>query len=130
MFVQVLALAVLLLAAPAEVCDGRFGCVEHPPAWYDQHVVVVEAPGDGADTGCIERLRDTHIEHRLLAEVKGVETPIEVRDQTLGGVRYVAADPQRGRLILDCHMVETLASRGRRIRAAGVSTLHWSSSWR
>lgn len=130
-----LLLAALLLPASAvadedECGGGRYACAEHPPAWYAEKVRTVDHPADGADAACLKRLADASIRYRLLADVEGVHTPIEVTDDSLGLVKYVPAAGEDARLILDCHTVEVLAHLGRAIRKAGVSTLHWSSSWR
>ncbi|MFT5434049.1 MAG: hypothetical protein ACI9OJ_004762 [Myxococcota bacterium] len=72
----------------------------------------------------------TYQAHIVLTGVRGVKTPVEVTDETVGSVRYRPAGKTRPRLILDCHIVEVLAARGKAIRTAGVATFHWSSSLR
>lgn len=120
-------LAVAVAVGPAAV---NYDEAEHPISWYDNKVVSTDKPAAGADTGCIERLRKAHIEFRLLANVEGVHTPVEVVDKSLGLVKYVRAPSTKRRLILDCHTVEVLASLGRSLRKAGIATIYWSSAWR
>jgi hypothetical protein len=51
-------------ALPSE-CGGRFGCVDHPPIWYDQFITEADNPGEGWDTECLARLKAAHIKHTL-----------------------------------------------------------------
>jgi len=121
--------AVLILVASTAAATS-YDNVDHPPSWYDKQVVSIDAPAAGSNGNCVDRLRKAHIKFRLLGGVKGVETPIEVTDTSLGLVRYKRAPRTKRRFILDCHTVEVLASLGLRLRKAGIATIYWSSSWR
>lgn len=121
--------AALLSLVAATAGALSYDLAEHPPSWYDEKVRTVETPLPNGDAGCIERLRAARIQFRLLANVEGVTTPVEVTDKSLGLVTYKPVAGAR-RFILDCHTVEVLAYLGRRLRAAGVATVYWSSAWR
>lgn len=112
-------------------CDSsRYGCVGKRPADYDRDVQVTHRPTPGMDTACLARLRQAKIPFRMLKQVKGVRTPVEVRTERLGGVLFRRAWNNKRRFILDCRMVEALAVLGRSIRRAGVAGFYYSSTWR
>ena len=78
-----------LLAAPDPCANPRYGCVDgkSPLAWEREVRVAKADPKDG-DLGCLERLRKARIRFQVLENVKGVRTPIEVTDHSLGLVKY------------------------------------------
>lgn len=116
---------------PAPRCDSsRYGCVGRSPQYFDKLVRVIYRPRKGYDRGCLKRLRRAGIRFRLLGNVKGVQTPVEVRSKRIGGVLYRKTWNNKRRFILDCHMVEVLAVLGREIRRAGVASIYYSSTWR
>ncbi len=123
--------ALLSVAVAASAGSTSYDLVDgHPPSWYDKQVVSIDAPAAGSNANCVDRLTKAGIKIRLLSGVKGVETPVEVVDTSLGLVRYKPGPKSKRRFILDCHTVEVLASLGRRLRKAGIATIYWSSAWR
>ena|GEM_PF-6351440 len=129
-FVPAMFASIVAVALAAFSGAVNYDEAEHPIRFYDAKVTVIGAPGPGADTACIDRLRTAHIDFRLLGNVEGVDTPVEVLDTSLGLVKYMRAPSTKRRFILDCHTVEVLASRGRALRKAGIATIYWSSAWR
>ena len=120
-----------MLPATDPCANPRYGCVDgkSPMAW-EREVRVAKADPKHGDVGCLKRLRQAHIKFRVLENVKGVKTPIEVTDKSLGLVKYVRTPGNKRRFILDCHTVEVIAALGKRLRKAGFATLYWSSAWR
>ena len=96
-------ISLLLTASAPDPSAGRYGHVDHPPAWYDRQVRVVAEPPAGADRSCLERLHKAHIKFRFLDGVKGVKTPVEVLDRSLGLVTYKRGGGNKRRFILACH---------------------------
>lgn len=133
------AAALLLGSAPIHAagpgarprCDSRrYDCVGERPDHYDQFVKVIPRPAPGQDAACLARLARAGVKHRILAEVKGVRTPVELRGDRLGGVRYQRGGNNTRRFIVDCRLAEALAVLGRDLRRAGVAGIYYSSTWR
>ncbi len=110
--------------------SSRYGCAGKSPTDYDKKVRVIWRPRKGYDRGCLHRLRKAGIKYRLLAHVKGVQTPVEVRSKRLGGVLYRKTWNNHRRFILACRMVEALVVMGPDIRHAGIASIYYSSTWR
>jgi len=112
-------------------CDSRrYKCTGKRPTDYDKLVRITYRPAKGQDRACLSRLRKAGIKFRMLRNVKGVKTPVEVRSKKLGRVLYRRTWNNKRRFILDCRMVEVLAAMGREIRRAGIASIYFSSSWR
>jgi hypothetical protein len=133
--------AALLLAGPALAraagtaprprCDSsRYQCAGERPDHWDRFVKVIPRPAPGQDAACLARLARAGVQHRILADVKGVRTPVELRGDRLGGVRYVKGGNNTRRFIVDCALAEALAVLGRDLRRAGIAGLYYSSTWR
>lgn len=116
---------------PKAKCDSRrYSCTGKRPADYDKAVRASWRPLKGYDRGCLKRIKAAGIRYRLLRKVKGVKTPVEITSKFMGRVRYRKSWNNKRRFILNCRMVEVLASAGPTIRKAGVATIYFSSSWR
>jgi hypothetical protein len=112
-------------------CDSsRYGCVGKNPKYYDKLVRRIFRPAKGQDRACLKRLKAAGIKFRMLANVKGVKTPVLVLSRRLGRVLYRKSWSNKRRFILDCQMVEVLAAMGPEIRRAGIASIYYSSSWR
>lgn len=112
-------------------CDSsRYGCIGKKPKYYDKLVRITYRPTKGQDRACLKRLKAAGIKFRLLTNVKGVKTPVQVRSKRLGRVLYRKSWNNKRRFILDCQMVEVLVAMGPTIRKAGVASIYYSSSWR
>jgi hypothetical protein len=112
-------------------CDSsRYGCAGQNPKYYDKQVRITYRPAKGQDRACLKRLKAAGIRFRMLVNVKGVKTPVQVLSRRLGRVLYRKSWSNKRRFILDCQMVEVLAAMGPEIRKAGVATIYYSSSWR
>ena len=63
-------------------CDSsRYGCAKHRPKHYDKRVRITYIPTKGQDKKCLKRLKAAGIKFRMLTNVKGVKTPVEVRSK-------------------------------------------------
>ncbi len=112
-------------------CDSsRYGCAKHTPKYYDKLVRRTYRPAKGQDKKCLARLKAAGIKFRMLVNVKGVKTPVQILSKRLGRVLYRRSWSNKRRFILDCQMVEVLAALGPAIRKAGIATIYYSSSWR
>lgn len=117
-------------AKPRKCDSSRYGCAAHNPKHYDKQVRVTFRPAKGQDKACLARLKAAGIKFRMLVNVKGVKTPVQLRSRRLGRVLYRRNWSNKRRFILDCQMVEVLAAMGPAIRRAGIATIYYSSSWR
>ncbi len=91
----------------------------------------IKVPQKGMDSQCVARLRAKGIRFQLLSKVKHVNTPIRIKQKSLGGVLYRRAwNNKTAPFILNCKMVENLILAGPYLRRYGIASAYWTSAWR
>ncbi len=80
---------------------------------------------DGDATSCLEALDRLGVAHRRVRR-RGVAIAVEVRG-LVGGIEYRSYTGEA--LVLDCSLVQSLASAGPMLRARGIERVNYSSAY-
>jgi hypothetical protein len=99
-----------------------------PPPLAAAPVVMrrVRTPPARSDLACLQLLDHARVPYRLVAGVRGVQTPVEVVG-AIGGVRLL---PRAGRApVMDCQLARALVELAPVFRRAGVTGLSFSGAY-
>lgn len=117
-------------ATPIALSPLRFAATEGVPTYADgrprplaPELIAAEFPSGDA---CLSQLRSSGVPFQVVADKRGVETPIAI-EGPIGGVRYwtVGAGP----MVSDCRLALALAKVAPELRGMGITAMRFSGAY-